>query len=825
MKKLLALLLAVVMVFGMVACSNNGDDTPEDVAATYTYHTYSSALATNWNPHTWEMSSDSTVMGYIETPLVDISILDSTTGEYQWIFLAATNIEDVTAEYQDDLIKYNCSIGDSDVSEITEGYVYKITLNPEICWENGTPINADTYIYSMQQMLAPEMKNYRANNYYSGDSALAGAENYFYSGSAVWTDNYGGAYYKLADLVLGADGVYTLADGTPVKLSVSNSLAWLGGSYALSAYVDAYGDSMFDVASYEALVALADEDGYIDVTDETIGLLTNVITFSSDWGETAEDVVSYMFYESVYDTYSWDTVGLYKEDDYTIIYVCESYYDYYYFLTSCTSNWLVYEELYEAGKDTTGTLVTTDYGTSVETTMAYGPYKLESLQDGKQMVLTRNLEYFEYELDEEGNYVGSTSFFTVDGENKEQFKTDKIVIDVMTDDAAKQAFMKGEIDNWTPAADEVVNYSTSENLYQVDETYTMRLFFNCDLDSLKTMDTSYGNTNSVVLSNYNFRKAMSLAIDRDEFVTATAGYKAAAFMLNTLYFYDVYEDPSSVYRSSDEAMQAICNVYGVEWGEGTIYATLQDAYNSITGYNLTEATELMKTALAELEAAGLYTAGEDIHIRMGWKAGTLDSTDNQQVALLNEYINAAASAAGFGKITLEAIDNLTNRYASVQAGEFAIGWGAWGGAAFYPFNIMRCYFDVTYMGGLEKIHEGGCWNPQEETLTLTIDGVEYTMTWEEWSHCNSGTGAFAGADNSTLLQALAGMEENYLQKYYMIPMCTTTACYLLSYKLSYYTDTYSIMYGFGGTRLLQYNYSDAEWTAFVAEQGGTLSYE
>ena len=47
----------------------------------------------------------------------------------------------------------------------------------------------------------------------------------------------------------------------------------------------------------------------------------------------------------------------------------------------------------------------------------------------------------------------------------------------------------------------------------------------------------------------------------------------------------------------------------------------------------------------------------------------------------------------------------------------------------------------------------------------------------------------------------------------------------MSYKNSYYTNEYNIMYDFGGFRLLKYNYTDAEWSAFVAEQGGILRYE
>ena len=43
--------------------------------------------------------------------------------------------------------------------------------------------------------------------------------------------------------------------------------------------------------------------------------------------------------------------------------------------------------------------------------------------------------------------------------------------------------------------------------------------------------------------------------------------------------------------------------------------------------------------------------------------------------------------------------------------------------------------------------------------------------------------------------------------------------------MDYYTDEYNIMYGFGELRLMTYNYTDAEWDEYVAEEGGTLSYE
>ena len=454
--------------------------------------------------------------------------------------------------------------------------------------------------------------------------------------------------------------------------------------------------------------------------------------------------------------------------------------------------------------------------------MSYGVYKIESLQAGKQIVFTQNENWYDWEAekDSEGRLVSYTDF-EVDGKKIQQYRTTKIVIDVMEPDAAKQAFLKGDLSEWAPMPEDLLEYATSENLYKEDETYTMAFFFNTGVEALKEMDKSKGNTNSVVLSNINFRKAMSLAIDRADFVSATEGWKPAYALMNNLYFYDIYNDPTSSYRGSEQAMQAVCNLYGVEYGEGKAYATLKDAYASITGYNLSEAKNLMKTACDELVADGLYTAGQDIVIRIGWAKGALTSADEQQLVKINQYVNAALEGSGFGTVKFEAVGSIPDRYSDVPAGEYAIGWGAWGGAAFYPFRNMQVYCDTKDY----DINELGCWDPTAEKLTININGEDVTMTWQDWSRALIGTGPYAGADFDTKLKVTATMEEEFLKKYYRIPFAGTTLCTMLGDQVTFYTEDYNIMYGWGGLRLATWNYNDTEWYNYVKENGGTLSYQ
>lgn len=858
MKKLLALVLALAMVFSLTACGGGKDQTtqaptqtqeqtttkaPESTAApstepaptqpestvpegakvgNYTYRTYSTSLGKNWNPHSWETSAESSILDYITTPFVTMQAKDTENGIYQWIYLAATAVNDVTASHTADLEKYAVTLPEGKTAaEVKDGYVYEIKLNPDMKWEDGTPINADGYIYSFKAMLDPAMKNYRANLYYDGESACAGASGYYYSGDTAYLDSKGA--FAMADLTKGEDGQYVNADGQKMFIGLNVALEWTSGD-KLKDYVDAYGDKYFDVTNWEALIAKMDDNGLIPLTDENLELFKPVTCNNANWGETEEDLPNYFVYEKTFEVVDFDTVGLYKVDDYTLIYVNATYIDANYFLTSLTSNWLVDEALYEGGKETSDKLVSTNYCTSKDTTKSYGPYKMTSFQDEKQCVYVQNENWYGYEKvhDADGNeYLVSFTDYLVDGESVQRYMATSIVIDVMTDDAAKEAFLKGDLDDWAPPADQVVDYATSEQLYKVDETYMMSFFFNTNLDNLKEMDASKGNTNSVVLSNETFRRAFSLAIDRAEWVTATAGFKPYYSLLNELYYYDVYNDPESIYRHSDQAMQAICNLYEVKYGEGTPYKNLKEAYDSITGYNLTEAKELMKKAYTELTEAGIYKGG-DIHIRVGYKKGALDSTDNTQVELIQKYLNAALEGSGFGKAELEAVGNIENRYKAVPDGEFAIGYGAWGGAAFYPFRNMQVYCDTEQYAG--QINEAADWDPATEELTLKLNGEDVTMTWQEWSRSCVGTGRFSTADFETKLNILSAMEELFLKKYYRIPLAGSTACTMLSYKLNYFTENYNIMYGFGGLELMRFNYTDEEWAAAVKEAGGVLEY-
>ncbi len=764
----------------------------------YTYNSFATSLGSNWNPHSWETNADQSILSYLTSPFVTMEALDTEEGLYQWVGEMATSIKDVTASNRDLLTKYNVTLPNGKTAEeVEKGYVFEFILNPNAKWEDGTLINADSYVYSMQQLLNPKMKNYRANLYISGESAIAGGFNYYYSLDEGFYSGYTTKYESLAAAMAAEDVYINVWDFWGAK-----------------GYTDAQGNPC------PQWVKVTDETIYGPADDQFSGAL-----LLKNYGSYLEVGGGYEAYVGIYTVNenmgaSFDGVGLVKTGDYSFLYVCDTAIDFNYFLTSCTDTWLVHKELYEAGmKEVEGMLVT-DYMTSLETSISYGTYKMTVFEDAKQVVYERNENWYGWEKDANGNLVSFTQF-TVDGKYLQQYITTKIVIDVMTEEVAKQKFLKGELMSYSPTAAELNEYKTSDRLQVVDETYTMSFFFHTKLDSLKALDESGKNANSVVLSNEAFRKAMSFAIDRTDFVTATQAWTPAFSLMNHLYHYDIYNDPSSSYRKSEEAMQAIVNLYGVEYGEGKIYETLEDAHDSITGYNLTQAKALMAQACQELVAAGLYTAGQDIKIQIGWAKGALTEDDTKQAQLIEKYLNAALEGSGFGKITLEPLGNINDRYNDTASGLYAIGYGAWGGAAFYPFRNLQVYTDPSQY----DINEAGCWDPTTETLTLVVEGEEVVMTWQEWGNSMIGTGRFAEADNKVKLAITAQLEEKFLAKYYRIPLAITTVCSLNSYKIEDYTDEYNIMYGFGGFRIMDYNYNDAEWTAYVESQGGQLNYK
>lgn len=169
----LAAAFSFLVAANFISCKKNQNDRIK----TYTYRYISSSPST-WNPTDYQMSNEGDILGLTSMGLYDFVMNDTNDGYEIVCELAAEFPEDVTKEYAGSL-KYKIP------SDAEKGFAWKFELNRNACWDDGTPITADTWEYSVRQYLNPEMKNYRASNFYQDKMALVNAEAY-YNGTGTW---------------------------------------------------------------------------------------------------------------------------------------------------------------------------------------------------------------------------------------------------------------------------------------------------------------------------------------------------------------------------------------------------------------------------------------------------------------------------------------------------------------------------------------------------------------------------------------------------------------------------------------------------------------
>ncbi len=792
-KKALSLGLVATMTMGLAACGSD-EEKNEASNKSYTYNTFMEASPLCWNPHTWETNADDFISLYCEMGLVDVQMTED--GSWEWVYEMADSITDVTADFAD---KEKWGIGADET-----GRVWEIKLNKDACWEDGTAINADTYVTSLKLLLDPEMKNYRANLYYDpnqSDTAIVGALGYYNN------DKVGQPIYAtLADM-----GYASVQAALDAGVKAEEIYVDLAGFWGVTPDTENGYAQYQDTTKYRDPAVAEGEDGdYVSAKDVYDAYLAPGTVY-------ADYATSYIVVPSgkVFEETPFEDVGLIKVDDYTLQYITTGSTTLFYFNTSMTSNWLVHEETYNAGKSDEDGLTTTTYGTSADTYVSYGPYKLVSFEKDKQFVMEKNENWYGYK----------------DGEHENQFQTTKMVVDVISEHSTVlQMFLSGQLDEVTLDVDDMATYRMSDYLYSADQTYTFRWIFATDLDSLiKLEDEANDGGNKRVLSYDDFRKAMSLAMDRDSFNSeATPGYSSAYYLINYVYYTDIENDPNSQYRNSDEAMKAVLDLYGIEYENNS--ESIKAAYDKVTGYDLEEAKKLFQSVYEQAKADGNYTDGQEIKINcMASAASSLSAQDIAQQDALNKMLAEATKGTGFdGKITITFESGAANRYQDCADGKKEMIRGAWGGAAFYPFNMIGSYTNPAYAG---TIHESCGWDPTTDTLDITYDfdgdGTEDTLTktFEQWTLDLNDHSVYGSADDALRTHILASLERGVLETYQCIPWGTETVSTLYSQKVQNGADEYNIMYAFGGIRHMTYNYDDAAWDAYVKEQGGVLSYE
>lgn len=843
MKKLIALLLAVVMVFGLAACGDktpettapSGETTPVEttpVADTYTWKDSVSTLATNWNPHTYQTTDDSYPADFLRVGLYGFYFNDELHPKdgvepYEGYVIipemAAALPVDVTEQVKAEHPEYGIP------ESATSGFAYTIDLNPNAVWENGDPINADTYVESMKRLLDVKLLNYRATDYYAQTLAIAGAKAFANSGRTVYNDAY--SKWTLADLTKGEDGQYVNAAGAKMYIGLDVALDWLNGD-TLKAWVEAHPE-YFNTENWETLMGMM-TDGVIPLTDENAALFTPVIS-TADWGESEENLKDYFCWSESFPEVEYDgTVGCYKTGDYQITIVLEKALAGFQLLYNLSSNWIVNIDLYDACLSEDNGVWSTTYNTSVDTTLSYGPYKMVSYQTDKAMRFEKNETWYGY-TDGQHQYVDPT-----DGQTYDMYMTTAIDTQVVAEAATrKMMFLKGELMGYGLQAEDFATYRQSEYCYATPVETIFFLILNGHMESINNRESAADfdttATDLQCLTLKSFHQALGLTYDKDLFAATISPARSGGFgIIGSSYIYD--PETGAKYRDTDQAKQVLCDFYGVDVAA---FASLDEAVDSITGYDPELAKTFYAQAFDEAIAAGYITDADgdgisDQTVAIEYAISTDSDFMTKTIDYLNEKVNEVTAGTPFeGKINFYKSAPYNNEWTNkIKQGLSDTVLAGWFGSALDPFGLTDLYTNPSYQ------YDAAWYDATKVDLTIKVpvDGVDtdVTMTLKQWSDClNGATVTVDGvdynygdgiADVETRLDILAACEGKILESYNYLPMLQDGSMALLSQQVYYVIEEYNPILGRGGITYAKYNYTDAEWAAYVAEQGGELQY-
>lgn len=825
------LLMLIAMVLVVVLCASvltackkdkgNGDGnvtkpgTGWEDPKMYTMREYTAQMPSQWCTILSSDNVNNTMESYFTSAFYEFNYKFDANGKivpgaYTVEYSAATKLEDVTKKYAG---QYGLA------ADAEKGQAFAMTLRNDLKWDDGTPIKAADFVYTMMQQLSPKYLFATASNYYSGNYVIHNAQNYVKQGQKGWFDN-GNMNLAYSDLALGADGKYTLK-GNECTIALKKPLVWLQGN-TLDSYVT-NAPQYFDTAAYASLLALADANGDVAVTAESLALLTTVITAKAAWGETKENTVGYMYVNYEYPAMDFSEVGYFVGDnEYELVMVIDgtlnpldaegnlTYEAGYYF-----SNWpLVKKDLWERCEDQSKTPYANSYCTSLEKSASWGPYKLTNYQDQKTYTVSRNDKWFGYGLPQYAN----------------QYQTDAIVTEKIEEwDTAWLAFQKGNLDGIGMDVKIAADYRTSKRAYFTPETYT----FDLNIQSNATSKTD--KRNNLLLNYADFRKAISLSLDRDDYCAKNnPSSQAALGLLNSMYYYDV--ENGKVYRDTIQAKEAILNAYGAtknadgSWKVGeTTYTDIEDALDATTGYNLTLARQLVESAVAQAKKDGKYSDGDEIILTYGIETQSAN-TDRVKNWFQAAFDNMTKGTSIEGKVKIEYFMFSSATWSEQFAdGEYDLCFGAWGNAPFNPAYLL-CETQIS-----DENRYAVKWDPTtvEVTVKATPDDKHkdgnYTYNLAQWRLILQGKDGcpvnFKNFPMEDQLAALGAVETAILKEYYSIPVFSRYSASLMGYKVDYISYEYNTFMGYGGIRYMTFNYDDTAWAEFVASNNNILNYK
>lgn len=829
--------MALGFAFSFAACETKNDD--KKPKATYTYRMAVDSLPTTWNIHTYQANAATYVLDYTEDGLYTFDYNETKDGYKIVPSMASAMPKDVSSSY----------VGTTwGISSSETWRAIRVTLRQDLKFDNGDAITAQDFVDSIELLLNPDAANYRADSLYGGQFSLINAEKYVKQGSYAYSamvsaDYLPEEYFDPNDMVADANGILQL-DGKDAVLNIKS-----GGNWGSNGLADYYGAGYFEVEGWEALAAKADEEGYVKLDAAGLLVVQNALAQLHDY----EDVAAYAVDAGDYAYQEWEEmcffgqtwedgipfseVGVKAIDNYTIDFIIEkSLSGFYLNYNLASSMFLVNTNKYESCISTSAGVYTNSYGTSVDSYVGFGPYRLVSYVADSIVTFEKNPYWWGY----------------TSGEHSDEYQTTNISIQQVPEASTRlQMFLAGQIDSYGLQAADMEDYQQSDYTYFTEGDSTWFIALNPNMQGLTTAQSSATPSatgkvvNKTVLTIKEFRQALSFSVDRAAYELALDPLGSPA---KALYGNMIISDPDNgvAYRTTDEAKQVIVDFWGLsdEIGEGKDFATIDDAIASITGYDLAGAKELFNQAYAKAVEQKFIDPDTDweVQIVIGQPGSGSSAYYNNGYTLLSQVWTDAVKGTAFeGRLVFSQSQPLGSSdfaaYLKNNTVDILFGVG-WTGSALDPYNLMETYVAPNYQ------YDPG-WDTTADTIDIEINGKVLRASVYNWGKealqgndiqanvvvdgkatsetvtVNAGT----SADPALRLKVLAAVEGAVLQQYDMIPVGLEASASLKSMRINFYTEEYVFGMGRGGIQYYTYKMSDADWAAYVTQQGGTLNYK
>ncbi|MBE5781738.1 MAG: hypothetical protein E7329_00315 [Clostridiales bacterium] len=762
---------------------------------TYTVNYALSTFPTLWNIHDYETATDAEIADWITAGFYSFDYNETFDGYKMVPAVAAEFPVDVTADY----VGEQWGIKEGDTAR-----AWKIQLRQDLKWQDGTAITAHDFEESYKLLINPKAANYRADGLWSGNMVITNSEAYYKAGQEA--DTMMGTY-------MGLEGTEDAAAFVEAHKDDKGYINW---NYS-------FGDTYdFETKAWTG----AAEDAIVE-TPLTFGELYEFYTKGegkayATWASEADMIdwaLEELYLKYTYAEMAWENVGVKALDDYNLVFIIDKPLEGFYLHYSLTSNYLVNLDMYNACATETDGVYTNTYGTKAENTMSYGPYMLTNFQSDKMFTLEKNPYWYGWN----------------DEANKGLYQATTIRYDYVAEPSTRlEMFLNGQLDSYGLQKEDMEEYAMSDYTYYSEGDSIFAMVFNPEMAALTTAQQNAGeNKNKTILTVKEFRMAMAMAMNRAEFCLATSPTNKPGF---ALYSSQIIADPENgiPYRATDLAKQVIVDFWALsdEIGEGKMYATVDEAIESISGYNLEMARVYFDQAYEIAIKDGLMDEDDVIEITVGTPNLTSSFYNNGYDYIVNNYTEAVKGTKLEGKLTFTRDGTLGNAFSDALQNNqvdmlFGVGWT---GSTFDPYGLFQVYVDPNYQYDSH-------WDATAVTLDIELNGTVYTATARAWYDSMQGTGteidatangeevkvSLDGTEQKMIV--LAALENAVLQNYNYIPLMGDSSASLKGMQIKFFTEDEVFPMGRGGVKYMTFNYTDREWDEYVASQGGTLNYK